>query len=105
MSRYRALYPVCCHVCCTACYTTSFAQHLSSRAVPGNPGPASLEDQALALLLMVRARSLSPLLPRLAAYVAAGGSSSSPALSRRRVYYPESWFVQVRGHGIHPQQR
>eukprot|EP00198_Chlamydomonas_reinhardtii_P005013 XP_001694349.1 predicted protein [Chlamydomonas reinhardtii] len=64
-------------------------------AGPGNPGPASLEDQALALLLMVRARSLSPLLPRLAAYVAAGGSSSSPALSRRRVYYPESWFVQA----------
>ncbi|KAG2426455.1 hypothetical protein HXX76_011686 [Chlamydomonas incerta] len=65
---------------------------------PGDPGPASLADQAMVLLLMVRAGSVSPLLPRLAAYVAAGGnsgSSSSAALGWRTVYFYESSFVQA----------
>ncbi|KAG2452414.1 hypothetical protein HYH02_002657 [Chlamydomonas schloesseri] len=61
---------------------------------PGEASPASLEDQALVLLLMVRAGSRNPMLPRLAAYVAAGGSSSS-ALSGRSVYFSASWSVQA----------
>ncbi|GIM02181.1 hypothetical protein Vretimale_7087 [Volvox reticuliferus] len=58
---------------------------------PGYPGPASLQEQALALLLFVRSGTKNQLVPRLATYVANGLSSSG---GRGLYYYYASWTTQ-----------
>ncbi|KXZ40872.1 hypothetical protein GPECTOR_1674g800 [Gonium pectorale] len=60
---------------------------------PSSSSPASLDEQALCLLLLLRSRSASvaQTLPRLAAYLAAGGGGRGG----RGYYYMPSWSSQA----------